>query len=62
MAQMTKEATRRAYIDAARATYQNDDIEIDDNAKLSEVSDDPVGAWVQAWVWVNEEELHEKTP
>lgn len=45
---------RFAYIDAARAIYQNDDTEIDDNARISENDD---GAWVQAWVYVNEEEL-----
>jgi hypothetical protein len=38
------------YIEVARNTYQNDDIEIDDNARLSEV--DGEGAWVSAWVWV----------
>jgi hypothetical protein len=45
---------KAAFIEAARNIYQNDDIEIDDDAKLSETDD---GAWVSAWVWVNDEEI-----
>jgi hypothetical protein len=48
------EQKRQQYITAARDLYQNDDIEVDDDAKLSE---NEHGAWVQAWVYVNEEEL-----
>lgn len=48
-------------IKAARRLYENDDIEIDDDAKLSpggdENSAEISGTWVQAWVWVNAEEL-----
>lgn len=48
---------RQKFIEAARSEYQNDDIEIDDNAQLSEVNDGAAGAWVQAWVWVSDEEV-----
>lgn len=42
------------YRQKAREDYaQGDDIEIDADAKVSQ-GDDP-GAWVQAWVWVTEE-------
>jgi hypothetical protein len=44
----------KAFIEDARSLYQNDDIEIDDNAKLSETDD---GAWVQAWVFVLDKEV-----
>lgn len=33
----------------ARHSYLSDDIEIDDDAVLSETDD---GVWVQAWVWI----------
>jgi hypothetical protein len=36
-------------IDEAREMYSDDDIEIDDDALVSEGDG---GAWVQAWVWV----------
>lgn len=36
---------------AARAEYQNDDVEIDDDAVTS-VAEDRTGVWVSAWVWV----------
>lgn len=36
-------------IDAARELYQDDNLQIDINAKVSEAYD---GYWVQAWVWV----------
>jgi len=45
---------RRELIDMARAMYQENDIEIDDDAKISVAEG---GAWVQAWVWIPEEEL-----
>ena len=49
-------ATRMAYIEAARANYGDEGrIEIDDNAKLSRGSDS--GAYVQAWVWVDDADL-----
>ena len=42
----------------AKDQYQDDDLEINEDAKVS-VADDPdgeVGAWVQAWVWVDRPE------
>jgi hypothetical protein len=52
-----KDEERQAYIDAARSMYGDDDIEIDDDAELSEVTEGEIkGAWVQAWVWVSEGE------
>jgi hypothetical protein len=50
------EQKRRKYITAARAIYENDDVEIDSDAKLSESESDH-GSWVQAWVWVTDEEV-----
>ena len=41
--------TKRYYIEQARIRYQTNEIEIDDNAKLSK-SDS--GVWVAAWVWL----------
>ena len=41
-------------IEAARHQYQCDEIKIDDDARVS-VAD--VGYWVQAWVWLDNEEL-----
>ena len=45
--------TRKQLIAIARREYQTDDIEIDDNAKISRTDEN--GAWVQAWVWVSDE-------
>jgi hypothetical protein len=36
-------------IDAARATYANDDIEIEDEAAVARAV---AGYWVSAWVWI----------
>jgi hypothetical protein len=47
----------KKYIEVARSIYQNDDIEIDDDAKLSDV--DGEGAWVSAWVWVAKGEVED---
>ena len=47
------ERDRKAVIEAARSRYQCDEIQIDDNAILSE-GEDP-GCFVQAWVWVDDE-------
>lgn len=46
---------RERYVKAAQDIYTTDDIEIDDVAQLSE-ADDCGGAWVAAWVWVNDAE------
>lgn len=49
-----------AYIRAAKRMYDKDgEIEIDDNAKISKAqagTDDP-GAYVEAWVWVYDEDI-----
>ncbi|WP_296320823.1 hypothetical protein [Reyranella sp.] len=42
-----------AFIAAARAQYASDDIEIDAEPQLSHAEE---GVWVQAWVWVSNEE------
>lgn len=42
---------REKIVAMARATYGDDYIVIDDNAKLSEGDDNDT--WVQAWVWVD---------
>jgi hypothetical protein len=41
--------TTQDLIKEARRLYQNDDIQIDDNAEYHYAGDD---AWVQAWVYV----------
>lgn len=46
--------TAEAYIEAARDEYQNDEIQIDDDAKFSRTDD---GRWVAAWVLVNDEDV-----
>lgn len=40
---------RDAFVIRARAQYGSDEIEVDDDAKLSHGDD---GTWVQAWVWL----------
>ena len=44
---MTK---REDYIAAARKRYANDEVEVDDNAKIIRGAD--AGTWVAAWLWV----------
>jgi len=50
--------TRKQMIAAARSLYQSEgEIEIDDNARVSRAEGNPDnGAFVQAWVWVSDEE------
>ncbi len=48
---MNGEIRRAKIIALARGEYACDEINVDDDAKLSE--GDANGAWVQAWVWVN---------
>lgn len=56
---MTEEETQRVLaVRRAREQYGTDDVEIDQGAPLS-IADN--GVWVQAWVWVPNEEL-EDTP
>ncbi len=51
--------TNRAYIDEAKAIYQADgELEIDEDATVSR-NDDAAsshGAYVQAWVWVGDQD------
>ena len=47
-----EEQRRQAIVAMARDEYQRDgEVEVDDNAKLSEGDDN--GTYVQAWVWVS---------
>lgn len=39
-------------IERARDLYQDDELQIDDNAMVSPAGD---GIWVQAWVWLPHE-------
>lgn len=39
-------------IEAARDIHQTDEVEIDDDALLSD-PEDGTGYWVSAWVWVS---------
>jgi hypothetical protein len=52
-----------AYRRAANNEYASDDLQIDDDAKISLVSShdesEQIGAWVQAWVWVMRGDLDE---
>ena len=50
-----------AYRRAARAEYEREgEVEIDDNAVISRGDD--AGAYVQAWVWVSDEEARLHKP
>lgn len=42
-------------IELARAVYADGDINIDDDAEISE-AEDGSGCWVSAWVWVSASE------
>lgn len=51
--------TNEEFIKAAREQYQQDgEVEIDDNAVVSRGSDN--GAYVQAWVWVDDDHPSEE--
>ena len=60
-----------AIIEAARETYavgSDDDVEVDDNAMVTRIFEEAdehtsrlTGAWVQAWVWVNGEDIAKET-
>jgi hypothetical protein len=54
--------TRKQIIAAARSQYQSEgEIEIDDTAKLSRAEGNPDdGAFVQAWIWVSDEEASQE--
>ena len=53
-----KTPTKARMIEQARNDYEREgEIEIDDNAKISRAKGNPeCGAYVQAWVWVSDEE------
>lgn len=51
----SKAELKKKAVEAARAIYASDDVEIDDAPKLSR-SDEDKGTWVAAWVWVADEE------
>ena len=57
-----RRAATPAEIEDARAYYENDEIEIDDDALASDCAPTPndtgeqFGRWIQAWVWLNEGE------
>jgi len=44
----------QAYIKAARDLWETDELEIDDHPRVSLGGD--AGAWVSAWVWVQDAE------
>ena len=44
----------------ARSLWCNDDLKIDDNARVVEEKDGGAGYWVQAWVWVEDDDDDEK--
>ena len=54
--------TKKQMIAAARSQYESEgEIEVDDNAKLSRAEGNPdFGAFVQAWVWVSDEEASQE--
>ena len=57
-----------AKADANYAEGSDDNLEIDDNAMVTRIFDEAdqhtsalTGAWVQAWVWVNGEDIAKET-
>ncbi len=52
------EAFRRATIDVARDHYCSVELDIDDEATIMEAVDGS-GVWVQAWVYVRNEDIEE---
>jgi hypothetical protein len=54
----TADNTNPALVEKAIRQYVCDEIDIDDNAVVSEADD---GAWVQAWVWVAADSAEEVT-
>ncbi len=50
---MSKKKATPDQIDQARLIHQSHEVEIDDDAGVSEAD---AGFWVQAWVWVPVEE------
>ena len=46
------------YVEMARKKYGSDDIEIDEDVSVS-TAEDGSGAWVRAWLWVDEGMINE---
>ena len=53
---MEEENNYQQYVNAAKQTWEDTDVEIDANPRIS-VSDD--GAWVQSWLWVDNYQIGE---
>lgn len=51
-----------AQIEAARNLYQNDEVEVDDDAFISPLQDGTGSVWVSAWVYVNGSEIRPVEP
>ena len=59
---MTHEELRQAYVRAARKDLDTDYIQVDMSANISvtdEANLDDDGAWVQAWIWIDREDVPE---
>ena len=66
-----EQSEEAAIVEAARETYavgSDDDVEVDDNAMVTRIFEEAdehtsrlTGAWVQAWVWVNGEDIAKET-
>ncbi len=56
---MAKRPTNKQYRAAAKLAHHVDgEIEIDDKAKISkDPKNEDQGAYVQAWIWVSDEEI-----
>ena len=53
---MAKKITIAEYVQAAKNKHEHEgEVEIDDGARISRSSDG--GAYVQAWVWVDDDEV-----
>jgi hypothetical protein len=59
---MPRHPNKKKMIEAARRIFQEEGtIEIDDEATISRAEKNPEqGAYVQAWVWVTDEEARRK--
>jgi hypothetical protein len=47
------------YIAVARRLWASEEIELDDDLGVSDVSPSDTGAWVRAWVWVDNDDITE---
>ncbi len=53
MKEQAKEQATEDEIKRARSEWQNDDLEIDDDARVSRDTETNSGHWVAAWVWMD---------